>query len=332
MQTLGEIRDNLKSTTGETQINDLIDEFVNLTLMEINDPAWATNGKYDHNWSFNRRKHSFTTVADTEYYQLPRDLDTISLVRQTESPQKIIQIPEYMFHKAIPDPDQTGNPRIYRLWEEEGVETRLAVADTIDVVSSSTSDGSSISVSIVGYDANGIKQSESLSLNGTTAVNGTITYAANRPLRISKSAQTTGDITVTENSGGTTLVILGQEERSPRFKVMGLYPIPDAAISIYLEYYTRIRRLTNDADVPDIDSKWIWVVRLGALAKIYQHQEPDAQRVITANELYRRGVETMIMADINKLDYLPHLTRQNRGYRWDSLADRWLFDNLGGVT
>lgn len=314
METRLEIRNNLKNTTGETQINDLIDEYINISLMEINDPAWATKG-YNHLWSFNRRKHSFLTVSGTEFYQLPRDLDRVSLIRQTQSPIKLRRVPEELFHELIPNPTATGNPFWYRIWNEEGVEVRLAADDTVDVVSSSISDTSAFKVSISGYDTNGIKQSEELSLSGTTLVNGTITWDAGRPLRISKSAQTTGDITVTENSGGTTLVIVGQEERSPRFKVIGLYPIPGSGITMSLEYYTRIRRLTNDSGVPDIDSKWIWVVRLGALAKIYAFQEPDARRTLSTQSLYKQAVNGMVKADLVIPDYIPHLRKHRRRHR-----------------
>lgn len=309
MQTRQEIRINLRKTTRETQIDDLINEYINLTLMEINDPAWATKG-YNHNWSFNRRKDNFDTEEDVETYQLPRDLDKISIIRQTDSPTKIKYYPDEIFYKMIPNPTATGNPRCYRIWEEEGVATRLTTADTIDIVSSSASDGSTFKVSIVGYDVNGIKQSEELSLNGTTAVTGTLTYAANRPLRISKSAKTTGKITITEHSGGTTLVILGKEERSPRFKVIGLYPIPDDAITIYLEYFTRIRRLINDTDVPDIDNKWIWVVREGTLAKIYQYMQKTDW--LQAQALYAAGVRSMVKADLMLSDYIPTLKGKGR--------------------
>jgi hypothetical protein len=317
LRTKSEIRTNLRNTTRETQINSTIDEFINLTLQEINDPAWAFDAikRYGvhHLWSFNRRKSTFDTVADQEFYQLPRDLDKISLVRQIDSPIKLKYYPDHLFYKYIPYPTATGSPKVYRLWEEEGVETRLAVADTIDIVSSSTSDDSNYSVTVVGKDTNGIIQSNSYTLNGTTAVAGTITFAANQPLRISKSATTNGDITATENSGGTTLVILGKEERSPRFKVAGLYPIPSSAITIYLEYYTRIRRLENDTDVPDIDTKWIWVVRLGALAKIENYQKkPDA---ISTQRMYAAGVRSMVKSDLSNTDEIPVLeSGYYRGY------------------
>jgi hypothetical protein len=278
----------------------------------MNDPAWAYEqmgkGGYNHLWTFLRRKATLSISAETA--QLPRDLDKISLIRQTDSPSKLVYVPDEIFYRYIPNPTATGSPFYYRLWEEEGVSTRLAEADTIDIISSSTSDTSTYKISIVGYNSNGYIQSEELNLNGTTLVNGTNTYVANKPLRISKSAKTTGYITVTEHSGGTTLVVLGPEERTVRAKVIGIYPIVTTATSLYLEYYTRIRMLENDTDVPDIDEKWIWVVRLGTMAKVYQYQNKESL-FNTTQAMYAAGVKSMIKADMQEPDYLPHFKNHN---------------------
>ncbi len=88
IRTLGEIRNHIREVTRVIQKNDMINAMVNLSLQEINDPGWATKG-YDHNWTFNRRKDTFTTISGTEFYQLPRDLDKILLIRQTTSPIRL---------------------------------------------------------------------------------------------------------------------------------------------------------------------------------------------------------------------------------------------------
>lgn len=311
MQTLKEIRDNIGDTAREDSINSLIDDYINLSLQEINDPAWATNG-YNHLWSFNRRKLTLSISAETA--QLPRDLDKISLIRQTNSPVKLEYVPDEVFYKLIPNPTATGNPFFYRIWEEEGVSTRLSTDDRIKIVSSSTSDNSAYKVSIVGYNASGFMQSEELSLNGTTAVNGTLTYDGGRPVKISKSAKTNGNITISEYTSSTSLVILGAEERSPRFKIIGVYPIVSSATNLFLEYFTRIRRLVNDTDVPDIDDKWIWVVRLGALAKVYQYQNKTADFIISQQNLYKEAVKSMVKSDMMEYDYIPVL-RNHRQFK-----------------
>jgi len=307
-----EIRDSVLNTARQTntQIGSLVNDFINLTLNEINDPGWAYPRKnFTHNWSWLRRKTTFSTVASTEDYVLPRDVDKIQVVRQTASPIKLRAIDDDTFYLGRPDPSTTeGNPRWYRLWENEGVSTQLSTADTVDVVSSSASDAGSaeLSVTVWGTDANGSVVSENYQLNGTTKVSGTITFAAG-PLFVSKQKDTTGDITVTEASGSTTLVVVGREERVPQFQVMSLFPIPSSVITIYLEYYTRIRELKNDSDVPQFANKWHWVVRLGTLAKVFQYLNKETDLAMTQN-MYAAGVRSMVSADRTTPDLIKHLS------------------------
>lgn len=314
MQTRGEIRSNVASTTRETGINNLINDYINITLQEIQNPAWAFREDFHHYWSFLRRKTTFDTVASTEFYQLPRDVDKIGLIRQTTSPSTLKYVTDELFYKLIPNPTATGNPHYYRIWEDEGVATSLTTADTIDVVSSSTSDSSTITLKVVGK-SNGIITSEEYTLNGTTTVTGSTTFDANYPIRVSKSGQTTGTITVTENSGGTTLVTLGAEERAPRFKVMGMYPIPSSAITMYLEYYTRLRLLNADADVPDIPEQFMFVVRLGTLAKVYQYKDPTSNQTLATLAQYKDAVRAMVQNDMSLPDHFPSLLNHNKTTR-----------------
>ena len=316
MRTRLEIRQRVSTDTRETQINTTIEEYINQTLLEINDPSWAFEAigirGYSHNWSFNRRKYTLSTVASTEFYNLPRDLDKISIIRQTTSPNKLRYVPDDIFYRFIPNPTATGNPLYYRIWEEEGVEARLAADDTIEVISSSTADTTQ-TIRIVGKDSNGLPQTESLTLNGTTVVAGTITWNSEDVIRVSKSADTTGTITIRRATGDTTLVKLNPTERAARFKIIGLYPIPSSAISIYIEYFTRIRRLEGDNDVPDIDEKWLWLVRLGTMAKVYQYQgESKLQLFISTQNMYSAGIRGMVKADMQIPDYTPYLLNHNK--------------------
>lgn len=309
MKTLKEIRDRVKTDTRETQLADaMVNDYINLTMQEINDPAWAFEQVqmlkgYNHLWTFNRRKYTLTVASTTEFYQLPRDLDKIDLIRQTSSPTKLRHLPDEVFYYYQPNPTATGNPQFYRLWEEEGVEVRLSTDDMLEILSSTTD---TATVRIVGYDTDGLLRTESLTLNGTTAVAGTITYDAGKPLRVSKSANTTGVITIREKTADTVLVKLAPTETVARFKIIGFYPIPSSTLSIYIEYYTRIRKLEGDDDVPDIDEKWLWVVRLGAMAKVYQYQ-PKETLFTSTQAMYASGVRSMVKSDMQNIDYIPVL-------------------------
>lgn len=312
-----EIVDNVLDTTRQerSQIGSLTEEYLNLTLNEINCPGWAFPRKnYNYQWNFLREKTTFSTVSGTSDYVLPREIEEIASITQRATPIRLSQIDRRDFNTFVPDPsNHNGNPRGYMLWENEGVSTALATADTIDVVSSSASDAGSsdYTVTVVGYDSNGILQSEVYTLNGKTAVSGTQTFAA-REIYVSKRSKTNGNITITENSGGTTLVVLGKEERAPRFKVITLHPIPSSAITMYVEYNTRIRELTNDSDVPNFNDKWHYVVRLGTLAKVFQYLNKE-QNFIATHQMYAAGVRAMVAADKTNPDLVRHLlSRQHR--------------------
>jgi hypothetical protein len=75
----------------------------------------------------------------------------------------------------------------------------------VDIVSSNSGDNSQ-TVTIYGRNASGSIVSEALSLNGTTTVNGTLTY--DRLEKIVISASHTGTVTVTAHTGGTTIVAI----------------------------------------------------------------------------------------------------------------------------
>ena len=87
-------------------------------------------------------------------------------------------------------------------------------------------------MAVTGY-VSGRMQTEIITLNGTAKASGSVTFDAG-VLFVSKSANTTGNITVTENSGSTTLIVIGKEEVSPRFKVLSCYPIPTST-TLYIE-------------------------------------------------------------------------------------------------
>ena len=390
MQTFKEIRDHVKQVCRETQIDSLIDQFTNLTLSEINDPAWAFEQAqafrgYNHLWTFNRR---YATLPITSSLTLlPRDCDKINFLLHYLPLVKLKYLPDDSPDIVNIDPYAEGNPLYYRRWEEEGVSVSLTTDDLVTVVSSSASDTSSFTVSVVGYSPTGYTQSEVIILNGLTAVNGALTFAADKPLKISKSGKTTGYITVAKQTAPLTeLVVLGPEDRSPRFKMIGLYPSPaensgsittfaastvtpltktkctstahglsdgdeviitlsplyngtweisnveddnfditilyvaEAIVSqrwnlicyeLYLEYFTRIRQLVNDADVPDIDEKWLWVVRLGAVAKVYQYQN-KTDMFASSQAMYAAGVRSMVKSDMQESDYIPQLRSHKR--------------------
>lgn len=75
----------------------------------------------------------------------------------------------------------------------------------VDIVSSNSGDNTQ-TVTIKGRSSTGSFVSEALSLNGTTTVNGTVTY--DRLEKIVISASHTGSVTVTKHTGGATIATI----------------------------------------------------------------------------------------------------------------------------
>ena len=306
MKTLKELRDNIASTVRESGQATLIDSFINLTIHEIHNY---------HVWTWLRRKQTFSTVASQEDYTLDEEVDRIALIRQIAVPHKLMYVPDRLFYKLISDPESlsTGVPYYYRLWEETGFSTNLAAADTIYISSSSASDTSSFTVRIVGRNSSGEIIAETLALNGITAVTSTNTFAANGLMQVSKSAATTGTITVYRTTGATVLSELPPDERAPRFKKVSFYPIPSEAVTTYIEYYERPRLLVHDSDTPQLDHKWNWVIREGTLAKMWEYKQNE-QSFAAHLAIYTNGLKMMKEQDMVNMDYIPVIEARFNDY------------------
>ena len=295
----------------------MLTNFINLTGLEIHGY---------HPWSFLRRKQTFPTVASQEDYNLDSEVDRIAILREITTPRRLYYLPDSLFYKFVPNPESlsTGPSRFYRLWEETGFSTNLAAADTIYVKSDSTSDTSTFNVRVVGRNSSGEVVMVTFTLNGTTAVTNATTFATAGLMRVSKSAATTGTITVYRTTGDTVLSELEPANLSPRYKRIGLYPIPSSAITMYLEYYERYHYMSHDTDVPQLDVKWIWVLREGALAKAWEYKQNEAA---TAQHyaIYQQGLKQMRAQDEENLDYVPVL--QPRIYDYSTV--RRVSDSVG---
>lgn len=299
LTTFDELADYVASTIRETQINSLIRSFLNLTQQEI----WGF-----HPWTFKRRKTTFATVASQETYVLDEEIDQIRVLRQRTSPTKLLQVPDPLFYALQPDPEggASGHPRLYRLWEETGFKAQLTAAGTVGVVSSSTSDGSAFTVRIIGRNSSDEVVAETLTLNGTTTVTSATSWAVDGLLQVSKSAQTTGTLTVSATTGGATVAELAPEDLAPRYKRISLYPIPSAVITMYLEYDERLRLMVHDADAPQLDKKWVAVLLDGTFAKAWEYKQNE--RLAAQHQaLFDRGLRLMVREDSRNMDYVPAL-------------------------
>lgn len=311
-----EIRDRVVDVAKQldSQKGSLVNELINLTLLEIQSPAWASeSGEANHLWGFNRRTTTITTVSGTADYVVPRDVDKLSVLRQTSSDKTIKELTPSNFYDHVPDPANSadGHPEFYIVNSVQGVTTTIATAEALKIKSSSaTDDGDTdLTVTIQGF-VGGLIASESLTLDGTTFVNGTISFDAARPIFVSKTKNTVGDITIVGQTSGTTFLTLKPQDRNPLFKVVSFYPVPNAAITIYINYYTTLRPLNNDSDTPGFEEKWHHAPFWGTLAKAYLHLGKEVDYNF-AFGVYKRVVLAMIQADKDNPNLVEVLRRHD---------------------
>lgn len=314
ISTKSEIRSNVLETTNQeqSQIGSLVDEFINLTLNEIADPSWCYSPRnpVSHRWSWLRRKTTISTVAAQEEYILARDIDYIASVRRPVYPYKITRMLEDDLEQLHSNPSTQGAPLIYTDWETIGSQVSLTSADTIKVVSSDADDAndSDLYITIWGK-VSGVPVIETVVLTGTSTATSTNTFDAGQ-IFISKSKDTEGTITITKTTGGATLLILTAQERGAYFKVISFYPIPSSVETITIRYYEGIRPMINDGDVPHLPTRWHHIVRIGTLAKVYQHLGKE-EMALSTQKMYKDAVLSMITADSGKTDLIRHLKRHN---------------------
>ena len=305
IRTHGELKTHLSTLIRDTTVNSFITDCLNLAIEEIH---------YYADWSWLKRKTTFSTVVDQEDYRLDEEVDRIMVVRRRSPPVRLLYLPDEVFFRYVPDPEDRGSgvPRYYRIWEETGFTASLAADDTIQVLSSSTADGSGFNVRVVGRNTDGVVIRETLTLNGTTAVTSTNTFDSGSLMRVSKSADTTGVITVRRTTGATVLVRIAPTEANPRSKTLSFFPIPSTVHTVYLEYLERLHLLIHDTDVPPFDPQWNWVLQEGALSKglwSYKQNEPKA---VLSGQAFLSGLNTMMNADgATRYDYVPVLERRS---------------------
>ena len=64
-----------------------------------------------------------------------------------------------------------------------------------------------------------------------------------------------------------------------------------------------------DLSHPDIDERYIWVVRLGTMAKVYQYQG-KLELMNSTMAMYGAAIRSMVKSDMAQSDFIPVLRGQ----------------------
>jgi len=219
------------------------------------------------NWRELLRSYTLTLSASTSDYALRRDVeDIITIFDQTNGREiKERSIQEHYRFRAptfeVSGNVLTGQPEFYHHIGEKGVQSLLTQAETIRVVSSSASDATPVVVRLYG-EVSGVEVGSTLTLNGTSNVDGTTTYDSGSELRISVGTSDgtiqdlAGVVTVSGTTSGTVYAKIAPGERGFLYKWIKIHPQTASSgtqPTLKIFYKKRILPLINESDMPEIE-------------------------------------------------------------------------------
>lgn len=146
------------------------------------------------------------------------------------------------------------------------VKNQPTSASVITAVSDNGADiGSNYQVAVKGINTTGDIIVDVLTLNGSTPVVGTHSFQAGGILAVTKSGATSGNVTLTSNSGTVTLLTLTPNELGKQYRKFRLLSTPSTKENILYRFYRKPIYLVNNYDVPDIPYPYSQVLVYDAL-------------------------------------------------------------------
>ena len=221
-------------------------------------------------------------------------------------PLKLKYVPDFEFYKSFIYVYIKYIPNSYRMWGEDMVIEQLRSPSVVSVSSSSYLDTSAIQVVVFG-NVGGYPDSEVLSLNGTTPIPTTKVFTSVE--RIAKNASSTGLITLTANSGSTTVAVIptGTQTSGIQYKKVQLWPLPTTVFPITVQYYKDPYKLVNDYDVHEFGAEFDEALILLAVAKL--RSDTNQGENVNVFQYYIDEINNLKKTNVDKIDWLPTLER-----------------------
>ena len=210
-----------------------------------------------------QRIYTGATVASQATVGLPLEVRTILDVQDTANRENLEEMPVEEFDKLDPGRTETGTPMRYFNIGRFGLQVPINATSRISVESSVASDTSNLFARVTYYDANGVRTSENLTLNGTTAV---LTTGSADPTeargveRVTKyvaaNASFSGNVLVKDVTAGVVIARIPIAYDSVDYTWIEFDQIPSSALSLQVRAMSTKPPLVNDNDWPEYDDQY----------------------------------------------------------------------------
>lgn len=235
------------------------------------------------NWDIYNYDYSLTTVSGTQDYILPRDFGKELYVRDSTNK---VEIPFKSLQSLAQDNSsslsESSTVSKYSILEKR-YNNQPSSSSVITVVSDN-GDDSSQKVVIRGISGN-VEKTDTINLTATSSAAGSVSFS--RIISISKSALTTGSITLTSNSGAITIAEMSPEEIEYKRKFIRVFNIPTGSYVIEIPYKITPMPMVSDHDVPLIPDD---IIEHGATMMAWRYK-----RQFSKAEQWERTYEKLII-------------------------------------
>lgn len=268
-------------------------------------------------------------IYGQEFYNLPIQTNKEAIIYHEKFgfPFALRYLTSREFYASSVNTIISYTPTHYHMWDMDAVIAQPTSASVITISSSSSADTTQ-SVTVFGL-VSGYPDSEILNLNGTNSVAGSKSFTSLD--RVTKNASTTGRVTVTSNSAGTTVAVIptGYQTDAIRYKKIQVFPLPDSAFPIQTYFYKQPYRLVNDGDVHELGDAFDEAIILLSTAKVkYESNVEEGTRFM---QMYVDEIKSLKQYNIDKLDWLPTMLRPGSPGFYSNRINRFLsYANLGG--
>lgn len=223
-------------------------------------------------------------------------------------PYQMSFVTDQEYYRNVWNNTNEAVPLIYRMWGENMVISKLKEASVITAVSSSTDD-TGIDITIFG-EVEGYPDFEVITTDGadgTTSVAGSKSFTSVE--RVVKSKSSLGRMTITANSGNTTVAVIpvGEATLGILYKKIQIWPLPNTQFEINLQSYKDPYKLVNDGDIHEMGSQFDEALILLAVSKIKAENDQEESQRFAA--FYTDEIRSLKKHNVDKIDWFPTLQR-----------------------
>ncbi len=252
------------------------------------------------NWNGINPSYTVAVIAGTQDYILPSDFDKEKYVYDATN---LLYIPfislEELVEKFPDNLSSQGSVERYSIFRD-AVRKQPTSASVLTIVSSSSADTTQ-TVRVKGTDSNDVELDESVTLTGTTNATTSNTYNSIRS--VTKSASTTGRITITSNSSAVTVAVMAPADIDYKVIKLRLHQTPNNALTLNVPYHIKPYPMSSDYDVPIIDCAD--GIELGARYRAWQYK-----RQFGKSQEVERLFEKWVIDAIWNIENQPNQTHQ----------------------